>query len=302
MNVFVTGGTGFVGGALVGKLVEAGHRVVRVGRSVTDGPEIPGLVHITADPTVPGEWQNHLKEAHVVINLAGAPISKYWSRRYKKIIYDSRILTTRNVVNGLPNKTDVTLISASATGYYGHRGEEILTEKAAPGNGFLAKVANDWEMEAVAAGEKGARVVLTRFGVVMGPDGGALDKLAAATRGFIGGPLGNGKQWFPWIHLDDLIEANMMIIENSEIAGPVNLVSPIPVRQKHLAKALGKILRRPSIVPAPGFMMRLVLGEFADSLLQSQKVIPDRLVRNGFVFGFLEIETALQNIFEQKGE
>ena len=298
MKVFVTGGTGFVGRQLVAVLLDSGHEVTCLGRSDYSHMALDNFTYITGSTTEPGDWQDFLKDADVVINLAGAPISKHWNEQYKKEIYDSRILTTKNIVNGLPENTKATLISASATGFYGDRKEEILTETAAPGHGFLAKVANDWEEEAKLAEKKGARVVLTRFGVVMGRNGGALDKLISVTKGYVGGPLGNGKQWFPWIHMADLISAILFVMDNEKISGPVNVSTPIPTRQKDIAKALGKKLKRPAFMPAPAFMMRLVLGEFADTLLQSQKVIPDKLIKHGFKFKFLEISTALEDILK----
>ena len=296
MKIFIAGGTGFVGRQLMEILLSSGHEVVCVGRSENSQIKITGFKYISGLTTESGDWQHQLKDADVVINLAGATISKNWSDKYKKEIYDSRILTTRNIVEGLPEKTNAILISASATGFYGDRKDDILTEDSEPGQGFLAKVAHDWEEEAKRAEKKGARVVMTRFGVVMGKDGGALDKLISVTKGFIGGPLGNGKQWFPWIHLTDLISAMIFVMDNEKISGPVNFTVPIPIRQKNIAKALGRTLKRPSFMPAPAFMMRLVLGEFADTLLQSQKVIPDKLIKHGFKFKFLEIETALEDI------
>ena len=296
MKIFITGGTGFIGRQLVENLLNSGHEVTCVGRSDYSQTQLTGFKYITGMTTEPGDWQNYLADMDVVINLAGATISKHWSNAYKKSIYDSRILTTRHIVDGLGEKTNVTLISASAVGFYGDRKEDILTEESPPGNGFLAKVAYDWEETAKPAERKGARVVLTRFGVVLGKNGGALEKLISVTKGYIGGPLGSGKQWFPWVHMTDLVSAMDFVIENEKISGPVNFTTPIPMRQKDIARALGKQLKRPSFMPAPAFMMRLVLGEFADSLLQSQKVIPDKLIKNGFKFKFLEISTALEDI------
>lgn len=296
MKILVTGGTGFIGQKLVSDLLASGHDVFCVVRKEIPGHSRSGLTFISGETTRPGTWQEHLAGMDVLINLAGATISSPWTEAYKRQIYDSRIFTTRNLVAGLSENSQATLISTSAVGYYGDRGEEILTEDSGPGSGFLASLALDWEKEARMAENKGARVVLTRFGVVLGKAGGALQKMIPVFKWGLGGPMGSGKQWFPWIHVEDLLAAMKFVIENQDIAGPVNFTVPIPVRQKALAKALGRCLGRPAWVPAPGFMLRLVLGEFADSLLQSQKVIPAKLIDKGYRFQFLEIDPALENI------
>jgi hypothetical protein len=299
MKILVTGGTGFIGGKLVADLASSGHEVFCVVRNPIPGHSRPGLNLIFGETTRPGTWQDQVPGMDVIINLAGANISSRWTEAYKKLIYDSRILTTRNLVAALPANSRATLISTSAVGYYGDRGEEILTEGSEPGSGFLTCVTTDWEKEARMAEDKGARVVLTRFGVVLGKSGGALQKLIPVFKRGLGGPLGSGKQWFPWIHVEDLLSAMKFIIENKDIAGPVNFSAPIPVRQKMVAKALGRCLGRPAWVPVPGFLLQLVLGEFADSLLQSQKVIPSRLIEKGYRFQFLEIDQALENIVNE---
>jgi uncharacterized protein len=299
MKILVTGGTGFIGGKLVDELLASHHEVFCVVRSPRPENPRPGLTFISGKTTEPGPWQAHVANMDAIINLAGATISRRWTEDYKKLIYDSRILTTRHLVAGLSENTRATVLSTSAVGFYGDRGEEILTESSEPGNGFLARLARDWEHEACLAEEKGARVVLTRFGVVLGKNGGALEKMIPLFKWSLGGPLGSGKQWFPWIHLDDLIAAMKFIIQNDDIAGPVNFTSPIPVRQKDMARTLGRKFSRPAFLPAPVFMLRIILGEFADSLLQSQKVIPDQLIQHGFKFKFLEMDEALEDIINE---
>jgi hypothetical protein len=206
--------------------------------------------------------------------------------------------TTRNIIEGLPSRLDrkMTLVSTSAVGYYGFHGDEELVEESPPGSDFLARMAIDWEAEALKATDKGARVVITRFGIVLGDKGGALSQMVPLFKKFIGGPIGSGKQWFSWVHIKDLAEAFVFLTRRPEITGPVNLCSPNPVRNKDLAKALGQVLHRPSFMPAPGFMIKLVLGEFGSVILEGQKVIPRRLLDHGFVFQYPEIGKALQNL------
>ena len=295
MKIFITGATGFIGRRLTAELLGSGHQVTAVGRSIPSDFKTADFTFILGSTTEPGQWQEALTGTDVVINLAGATVSTRWTEEQKRLIYDSRILTTRNIVQALPKK-DILLISTSATGYYGDRKEEILMENALPGTGFLSRLAVDWEQEALSAQQKGARVVITRFGIVLGKNGGALQRMVPFFKWGLGGPLGSGKQWFPWIHLEDLIAALLLVIADERIEGPVNLTTPIPIRQKKLADAIGRELKRPSFMPAPGFALRLLLGEFGDSLLHSQKVIPDKLIRNGFKFRFMEISPALKDI------
>jgi hypothetical protein len=200
-------------------------------------------------------------------------------------------------VDALPqDSSNITLLSTSAVGYYGFHRDEELTENSPAGNDFLARLANDWEQEALRAQEKGARVVITRFGIVLGKNGGALGQMIPLFRFFLGGPLGNGRQWFSWIHMEDLADGFMFLLNHPEIKGPVNLCSPRPVRDKDLGKAIGKVLRRPSWMPAPGFMVKWILGEFGSVLLEGQRVIPRRLLDAGFQFRYPDIEEALKNI------
>jgi hypothetical protein len=190
----------------------------------------------------------------------------------------------------------MTLISTSAVGYYGFHGDEELAEDAPPGHDFLATVAREWEEEALRAQQKGIKVCIARFGIVLGAGGGALGQMIPLFKKFVGGPLGGGKQWFSWVHADDLAEAFSFLLKHPELSGPFNMCSPEPVRNRDLAKAIGKALHRPSLMPAPGFMIRLVLGEFGSVLLQGQRVVPRRLLESGFVFKHPEIGEAIASI------
>jgi len=234
-----------------------------------------------------------------VINLAGKTIFNRWNDSYKKQIYDSRILTTRNLVQALPMDKEVMLCSASGIGYYGNRGDDILKEYDSSGDDFLAGVSRDWEDEALRAREKGVRVVTTRFGVVLGKNGGAMEKMITAFRYFVGGPLGTGRQWFPWIHLHDLLAAMQFVLEHKEMDGPVNFCAPHPVQNNDFAKTMGRVLNRPAVMPTPGFLLRLVLGEFGASLLFSQRAVPDKLLNHGFNFEYPEVEPAIRQIVSE---
>ncbi|HQH17842.1 MAG TPA: TIGR01777 family oxidoreductase, partial [Smithella sp.] len=186
--------------------------------------------------------------------------------------------------------------STSAVGYYGFHQDEELTESSPAGTDFLARLARDWESEAMNAQTKGARVVITRFGIVLGKDGGALGQMIPLFKFFLGGPLGSGRQWFSWVHMQDLVEAFIFLLGKKEISGPVNLCSPEPVRNKELGSAIGRVLHRPSFMPAPGFMIKLILGEFGSVLLEGQRVIPEKLLDAGYQFRYPGIDEALKNI------
>ncbi len=299
MKILITGGTGFVGRELTSRLIKEGYQVTILTRSLkSPQTKQTNISYLEGDPTVKGPWQKTVKEHDAVINLAGASIFSKWSEEYKKAIRESRISTTRNIVEAVPQSTDkkFSLLSASAVGYYGFHEDEILTEESPSGDDFLSGVASEWEHEALKAGEKGARVVITRFGIVLGEKGGALGQMIPLFKKYIGGPIGNGKQWFSWVHIKDLAEAFIFLIKHPEITGPVNICSPNPVRNRELAKALGKVLNRPSFMPAPGFMVKLVLGEFGSVILKGQRVIPKRLMDAGFSFQYPDIYTALKSI------
>lgn len=302
MKILITGGTGFVGTQLTSRLIKDNHEVTILTRSLKGAKgSSPGISYIEGDPTKKGRWQEAIKDHDAVINLAGASIFSKWTEEHKKAIRESRVNTTRNIVEGIPSRPErpFTLFSTSAVGYYGFCGDEELVEDSPPGNDFLARIAKEWEGEALKARDKGVRVVITRFGIVMGEKGGALSQMIPLFKKYIGGPIGSGKQWFSWVHIKDLAEAFAFLIKHPEISGPVNVCSPNPVRNYDLAKALGKALHRPSFIPAPAFMVKLVLGEFGSVILEGQRVIPRKLLEKGFVFQYADIEKALQGIVGQ---
>ncbi len=301
MNVFITGGLGFIGRGLAERLAAAGHGVTLLDRSPAQGERLPdGVSVIPADASSPGSWQDAVAGHDAVINLAGASIFTRWSPGAKKRIHDSRIFVTRNLVDALKRNRDssVTLISASATGYYGYHGDEELTETDPPGDDFLAGVCREWEAEAMKASESVSRVVIPRFGVVLGSGGGAISVLGRIYRLRLGARLGTGAQWFSWIARDDLASAIIFLMDKQSISGPVNCTSPNPVTNRDLTRALNRAMGTFSLVPpAPAFVLKAVLGEFGDFLLKGQRVLPGRLTREGFSFSLPGIDQALASIF-----
>lgn len=298
MKIFMTGGTGFVGTHLALRLTKEGHDVTVLTQALT-GKELrmPGLSYLPGNPTTPGKWQDTVSEHSVIINLAGASIFSRWTELQKKILRTSRIETTRHLVEALPRDArHITFFSTSAVGYYGFHEDEEIAESSPSGDDFLALLACDWEVEALRAQAKGARVVITRFGIVLGKQGGALGQMIPLFKFFLGGPLGSGRQWFSWVHMSDLASAFIFLLQHKEISGAVNVCSPHPVRNKDLGQAIGKVLHRPSFLPAPGFMIELILGEFGSVLLKGQRVIPRRLLDAGFLFQHPFIEGAIRNI------
>lgn len=299
MKVAVTGGSGFVGTHLSRQLLDAGHEVLSFGtRAVYRHIDHPAFTYQSADTTRPGDWQQGIADADVIYNLAGRTIFQRWTKRYKQQIYDSRILTTRHLVAALTQASRKVLVSTSAVGYYGDCGDTELTEASPLGADFLAEVSRDWEAEAMGAEAKGARVAIARFGVVLGTDGGALAKMIPAFRSFVGGPLGTGRQWFPWIHMHDLVGALEFLAFTESLSGPFNLTAPNPVRNKEMAATLGRVLGRPAVLAAPAFMLKLAMGELSCILLGSQRALPSQLLKAGYDFAFPSIEAALENLLQ----
>jgi hypothetical protein len=299
MKFLITGGTGFVGRQLSSRLIKDRHECTILTRKPKKSDEAPtGISFLQGDPTERGNWQEMIQKNDAVINLAGASIFRRWTQEQKKAILESRVKTTSHIMEGIPSqgKKPFILFSASAVGYYGFCGDEKLNESSPPGDDFLAWVTQDWEKEAFGAEKKGVRVIITRFGIVLGEKGGALGQMIPLFKKFMGGPIGNGKQWFSWIHIKDLCEAFIFLINHPRLSGPVNVCSPHPVRNKDLAKSLGKVLKRPSFVPAPGFLVKLVLGEFGTVVLKGQRVIPEKLINQDFKFQYPNIDKALEDI------
>ncbi len=295
MKVFVTGGTGLIGRALCAALVERGDQVTALTRQA--GADLPrGARPVVGDPAVAGPWTEALGQADAVVHLAGEPVAAgRWTPERKARIASSRLDSTRLVAAALAAGGPRLLVQGSAVGFYGDRGDELLDESAAPGQGFLADLSVRWEAAAAPAAAR-ARVVLVRTGIVLARQGGALPQLARPFRLFAGGPLGDGTAWQPWIHLTDQVGLLLLALDDPRASGPLNAVAPGSVRQAELARTLARVLHRPNLFPVPGAALRLVVGEMAEVLLASQRVAPAKAAALGYRFRFPALEPALKDL------
>ena len=293
-RVAISGASGMIGSALSSYLIARGDDVRHlVRREARTGSEI------SWDPAQRRLDPESLSDVDVVVHLAGAGVGdRRWSPRYKQEILASRTDGTATVANAVAAHGDrIRLVSASAIGWYGNdRGDEILTEQSPEGTGFLAEVAQAWEASTAAAALAGAPVAMSRTGLVMSRTGGAFEPLVRLGRLGLAGPLGSGRQWWPWITLDDVIRGLVFLVDRRDIAGPVNVVGPDPLRQKQVVEEIGRQLGRPTVLPAPGFALRAVLGEFSGEVTGSQRVVPTRLRDNGFEWVHDSISSAVATI------
>lgn len=290
MRVLVTGATGLVGKRLVAALSDRGDAVVPVSRK-------PGPGVVVGDSAEPGPWLDALAGCDAVVHLAGENVfAKRWTDEFMREIRDSRVNSTRLIAERLVKTPTKTFVSCSAVGYYGDRGEEVLTEDASPGSDFMAEVCRDWEVAANPARQAGVRVVHPRFGIVLDADGGALPNLVRPYRFFVGGRIGSGKQYTSWIHHADLTRLLLFLLDTPALARPVNATAPNPITNNDLGRTIGKVLGRPHWLPAPGFAIRLVLGRIADTILGGQRVMPKAATDAGFQFQFPDLEPALREV------
>ena len=300
MRVLVTGATGFVGRRLCQVLSESGCQVTALSRRPGAAREtVPTLTQAFAwRPVEEVPPPESLEQVDAVVHLAGESVVGRWTARKRQAIRESRIRSTRNLVDALRQveARPRTLISASAIGYYGDRGETELTESMPAADDFLGEVCGQWEREGKRAEAAGVRVVHLRIGIVLAAGGGALDAMLLPARLGLGGPLGSGRQWWSWIHREDLIGMVQHVLAHGNLSGPFNATSTNAVRQKDFARALGRVLSRPAFLPTPGFALKLVLGGFAVELLSSKKVLPDRIQESGYRFRYPDLEPALREI------
>ena len=300
MKIFVTGGTGFVGRYVIRRLSDAGHEVLILSRSARKAKEfVPWADIVEGDPRKAGDWQQRVKECDAAINLAGSSIFTVWTDSARKSILDSRILSTRNLVDALCGQgKEKILINGSAVGYYGSRmDDELLGEDAPHGSEFMSEVCVKWEEEAQKAALAGVRVALCRFGIVLGRGGGALSMMLPAFRYMLGSSIGSGRQWMSWIHQEDLFDIFSLILNDWAMSGPINCVAPNPVRNAEFAKVLSKTLGRPILLPGlPSFVLNTLLGEFANVVVKGQRVIPKKLMESGFSFRFPTLSQALEDL------
>ncbi len=297
MNVFLTGATGLIGKVLLRDLLDRGHALTVLSRRPPAPGALPaGVTAVEGDPARPGRWQEALARADACVHLAGEPVAGgRWTAERKARIEASRVDSTRLVSEVIAAGGPTVLVSGSAVGFYGARGDEVLDEAAPAGTGFLAEVCRRWEA-ATAPAERRARVVHLRTGIVLAREGGALPPLALPFKLFAGGPMGDGAFWQPWIHLADEVALLRFALEDGRVQGPLNAGAPAPVRNRELARALGAALHRPSFLPTPELAVRLAVGEMADVIFASQRMVPRKALELGFTFRFPAVEPALRDL------
>jgi len=306
VRILISGSTGLVGSAIVDRLSHQGHelsRLFRPGTEVRTAQTTPSgeLPHVLWNPQS-GLLNSRAEEADALIHLAGASIAGHrWTEAWKRELRDSRVAATHHLIASLRRlrRPPQIFVAASAIGFYGNRGGEELTESSPAGTDFLAQLTADWETESAGAAELGARVVILRFGVILAKHGGALPRMALPFRLGLGGKIGSGRQWISWVTLEDIVGIIRFALETNLLSGPANAVSPNPAQNAEFSATMGRVLRRPAIFPTPAFILRLALGEMADSLLlASQKVYSTKLQKLGYRFLYPDLEPALAAVLK----
>lgn len=302
-KIIITGATGLIGQQLTIKLTDMGYKITIFTRNPDNAQKKLPNVHkvVKWEYDYVDEWLHELESVDAVIHLAGANLStKRWNKEYKKLLYDSRIISTKKLIEAIKTveRKPKIFITASAIGYYGNRSDEILTEESEPGKDFLANLCNDWEKEAKNVEQFGVRSVQIRTGLTLSRNEGALKQMLPAFKYFIGGPLGNGKQWYSWLHIEDIVNIYVKALESEILSGPINAVSPNPVTMKKFAKILGDVLHRPSFFSVPKIILLTVIGQVAEVVTSSQRVVPEKLLNSSFKFKFEKLEDALRDILK----
>lgn len=301
MRIVITGGTGLIGSALARDLGEAGHEVIVLTRDPAKASLPPNTRAVQWDGKTAAGWASLLDGDSGVVNLAGEGIGTgRWTAAKKRRIRESRVDAGKAVLAAIRQAAEKprVLLQGSAVGYYGRSGDEVVTESHAPGSDFLAEVCVDWEASTAEVEALGVRRAVLRTGVVLSDEGGALPRIALPFRLLAGGPLGDGRQWFPWIHIADEVGAIRFLLEREGARGPFNLTAPRPLTNRDFSRAVGKALHRPSLMPTPGLALRLVLGEMADMLLYGQRAVPHRLLEYGYAFRHPDPLGALRDLLD----
>jgi uncharacterized protein (TIGR01777 family) len=299
MKIALTGASGFIGAILADRLWTRRHHLVLLSRNPPPVSNLTQQEWIAWSPGAPGDWEEAIDGVDGIINLAGEPIAaKRWSDSQKEKIRFSRIDSTKALVTAIAKAKQKPkfLISSSAVGYYGARGDEIVTEETAPGNDYLSRVCVDWEKEASNAETHDVRVMLVRTGIVLDKGKGALAKMVVPFKCFVGGPLGSGNQWMPWIHIEDQIALLLFLLENESARGPFNATAPNPVTMTEFCKTFGTVLKRPSWASVPGGMLTLLVGEMAEMLLNGQRAVPQGAIKLGYEFKYPHLLPALESL------
>jgi len=302
LRIFLTGATGLIGRRLVADRLSRGDTLTVVSRDAGRAQTLgAGIDVVEADLTRSGDWQKRVDGCDAVIHLAGAGVGdRRWNTAYRKLLVDSRVESTRRIVDAI-NDADLrpsVLLNASAVGYYGACGDTPLDESAPAGDDFLARLTVQWETQAARAGRGSTRVIMLRIAVVLDPRGAALGKMLPVFRLGLGGPLGSGRQYFPWIHWRDVIGLIGFALDNESVSGPLNVVAPDAVTNRVFTKTLGRVLHRPAVLPVPAIMLRLAIGEMGRYVVASQRVVAERALRAGYTFAFDRLQPALEDLLQ----
>ncbi|MBD1908634.1 TIGR01777 family oxidoreductase [Funiculus sociatus GB2-A5] len=300
MKVAIAGGTGFVGSRLVERLLAEGHQVLILTRNPASVKPAPSVEVVAYNPKESGAWQQSISGCDAVVNLAGEPIAeKRWTPEHKQEIINSRKIGTQKIVEAISkaNPKPSVLVSASAIGYYGTSETATFEESSPSGNDFLAQVCQEWEAEAQKVKDTGTRLVIVRIGIVLAM-GGAIGKMIPPFKMFAGGPIGTGKQWFSWIHRDDLVNLILFALQQREVEGVLNATAPNPVRMNEVSQTLGEVLNRPSWLPVPAFALEVLLGDGAQVVLEGQQVLPKRTITQGFDYQYPSLKQALEEFLD----